>query len=163
MTTKNTLKDIMIAFLLISLGGFIVNGIIAIRDALINSGILQGSIQSYTYETKTISQEDIIKTYGLKNTSNRMVIIKDLGDKYLVSVYTKKPIPLLASDYSNTIQRRTIDAWVLTEQFTVEKQYTVKTYSNTVNYDFTVFVKILSVIIAISLLFVVAEKLGIRL
>lgn len=154
---KSILKNLMIAFMIIALASFIINGIVSIRDALINSGLLSGTIQSSSVKTVSVNdvKNDLLRK-GVINSTDQKVFIKDVGDKYIVTVMKKKATVMLLENKSRLVN----DQWVVDDTMIYPKQQVV---TQDVNYDFTNVVKLLASIIGIFLLIIVAEKLGIKL
>ena len=154
--TKSWFKNIMIAFLIISLAVYFVNGIVTIRDALVNSGLLAGTVTSTYVKPVTINQ---IKTnltrMGLVNTTDQKVLIQDTGKQYIITVLKRKPVVM-------TVEGKQVlnYDWEVKDTLVYPKQQEVTITST---YDFTSFVQVMAAIIGIGLLIVVAEKLGIKL
>lgn len=148
------LRGLLVAFLLITMAGFIISGLVAIRNALIASGLLSGSISS-TF-TKTITLDDVkanLTRQGLTNTSTRIVYVKDVGDSYIITVMERAQVATAAGD-------RPIETWQISRQFTIPKTKNIVIQSE---YDFAPLVKILAALVGVMILIIVAEKLGIKL
>lgn len=152
MNESSFLRGLMIAFIVISLASFIVNGIVSLRDALISSGLLSGTITSTSIRHYTI--DDVkrnLSRNGIINTTNRRVLIKDMGKSYLVTIYHIRKYRM---------ENMTLEKMEVVDTMTIPKEKTIVIQSN---YDFTPVVQLISALVAIFLLILVAEKLGIKL